>query len=391
MYGVASDIHDLKRLEADLLQASRRKDEFLAMLAHELRNPLSTVRNGLSILQITQQSDPQASEIVAMMDAQATHLVRMIDDLLDVSRVTQGKIELKMERLEIDTLIGNAVRAIRPQFENRRKALHTSSFSHDLFVQGDSTRLSQVITNLLTNSLRYTGDDGRVWVSLTTKDNEAVISVKDNGIGLTAEQQTSVFDLFVQADNSLARTQGGLGIGLTLVRQLVEMHSGRAVAKSPGIGQGSEFLIYLPLLESPSTAAAEQNAVLEKSLGLHVLLIDDMEDLAKMTSMLLKLKGYRVDIRHNGRTGAEAVEALKPEVVFCDIGMPVLDGYQTARLIREGNWGARVALVALSGYGQREDKQRAQQAGFDGHLVKPVSIEDLEGVIAAIADRGSKE
>ncbi|MCF2443395.1 PAS domain S-box protein [Dyadobacter sp. CY345] len=378
---VMRDLTLEKRSEDALKEGSKRKDEFLAMLAHELRNPVSTVRNGISLLKFMQQADPQVFEIVNMMDNQATHLVRMIDDLLDVSRVTQGKIELKSERMEIGTLIQNTVKAIQPQYESRGKTLRLDEVPTDLFIQGDPTRLSQVMTNLLTNSLRYTGDDGKVWVSLAAENNEAVIRVKDNGIGLSTEQQTSVFELFVQADNSLARTQGGLGIGLTLVRQLVEMHNGRVQAISPGIGQGSQFTVYLPLMNAPQQTIRERSDDSTNHSTLQILIIDDIEDLAKMTSMLLKLKGYKVDIRFNGKAGAEAVETLEPAVVLCDIGMPDLDGYKTARLIRQGNWGRNVTLIALSGYGQQEDKQRSKEAGFDGHLIKPVNMEELQKLI----------
>ncbi|WP_439555801.1 PAS domain S-box protein [Dyadobacter sp.] len=386
---VMRDLTQQKQGEDALKQASRRKDEFLAMLAHELRNPISTLRNGISILKMTQQADSQTSEIVSMMDNQATHLVRMIDDLLDVSRVTQGKIELKLERLKIDQLITDTVKAIQPQYEARGKTLHISTLSAELFVQGDRTRLSQVITNLLTNGLRYTEDNGEVWVSLTSKNGEAVICVKDNGIGLTPEQQTSVFDLFVQGDNSLARIQGGLGIGLTLVKQLVEMHGGHVDARSPGIGSGSEFRVFLPLLDLPENREKSQKDDLsEARSAMRVLLIDDMEDLAKLTAMLLKLKGFHTDIRTSGKEGAEAVEMLKPPVVLCDIGMPELDGYQTAALIREGAWGRQVKLIALSGYGQHEDKLQAMQAGFDAHLTKPVDIEELQSVIVKLTADG---
>ncbi|MCE7071876.1 PAS domain S-box protein [Dyadobacter sp. CY327] len=385
---VMRDLTHQKRSEEALEEASKRKDEFLAMLAHELRNPLATVGNGIYILKIIQQSDPQVSEIVEMMDNQVTHLVRMIDDLLDVSRVTQGKIQLHSERLEVGALIQNAVKAILPQFEGRGKKLHLSSMPPGLFVHGDQTRLSQVVTNLLTNSLRYTGNDGQAWASLSVENNEVVIQVKDNGIGLSAEQQTSVFELFVQADNSLARSQGGLGIGLTLVRQLVDMHSGRVQAQSPGIGQGSIFTVYLPLLDAPKQPASTQPNGSAKQSTVHILLIDDMEDLARITSMLLKLKGYQVDIRFDGKAGAEAVEALKPAVVLCDIGMPDLDGYQAAGLIRQGAWGSKVTLIALSGYGQEEDKQRSREAGFDGHLLKPVNMDELQSIMSSLTRPG---
>lgn len=378
---VMRDLTMQKQTDEALKIADKRKDEFLAMLAHELRNPLATVRNGISLLKVTRQNDAQMSDVVDMMDRQATHLVRMIDDLLDVSRVTQGKIQLQLERLDVAALINSAVKSIRSQYEARRKVLDVETGFAKLIVEGDATRLSQVVTNLLTNSLRYTGDEGHVWVTLTSQNGEAVIRVRDNGIGLTPEQQTSVFELFVQGDNSLARTQGGLGIGLTIVRQLVGMHGGRVEAKSPGIGMGSEFTVYLPLLESNTHKTTMENDLSKKSRLQHILLIDDLEDLAVTTAMLLKIKGYQVDIRTSGKAGAEAVEAIRPSVVLCDIGMPELDGYQTAQLIRSGRWGGDVILLALSGYGQDEDKQQAMEAGFDGHLTKPVDMNELQSLI----------
>ncbi|WP_353718702.1 ATP-binding protein [Dyadobacter sp. 676] len=351
------------------------------MLAHELRNPLSTVCNGIAVLKLTQQPDSQLADVVNMMDNHASHLVRMIDDLLDVSRVTQGKIVLKTERLEVSTLISLAVKGIEPQYESRGKLLHTTALPTGLFVEGDPTRLTQVINNLLTNSLRYTGDDGQVWVSLEMENQEALIKVKDNGIGLTTEQQTSVFELFVQGDNSLARSQGGLGVGLTLVKRLVEMHGGKVEARSQGLGLGSEFLVYLPLLNLPAQEQASRLDEGGQKAPLRILVIDDVEDLAKVTSMLLSIKGYQVDICTSGIEGVKAVEQSKPSVVLCDIGMPGLDGYQTAQLMRQGEWGRKVILIALSGYAQPDDVQKAKEAGFDTHLAKPVDIDQLQSAI----------
>ncbi|WP_439555325.1 GAF domain-containing protein [Dyadobacter sp.] len=385
---VLRDLTVQKQGEDALKQADKRKDEFLAMLAHELRNPISTLRNAISVLKITHGIDTAASEIVGMMDKQATHLVRMIDDLLDVSRVTQGKIELKMERLELGPLVANAVKAIKPQFESRHKQLSLAVLTPELFAKADSTRLSQVVTNLLTNGLRYTEDDGHVWVSVFVENGYGAISIKDNGIGLSNEQQTSVFDLFVQGDNSLARTQGGLGIGLTLVKQLVEMHGGKVTAKSEGIGHGSDFWVYIPLLDfkEQNQTRTEENLA-EKCSSRRILVIDDMEDLATLTAMLLRLKGYEVEISTNGKTGAELVEKLKPSIVLCDIGMPGMDGHQTATQIRQGQWGRGVTLIALSGYGLEEDKQKAKKAGFDGHITKPIDLAEFESLISSFQRR----
>jgi len=382
---VMRDLTSQKQAEIALQEADRRKDEFLAMLAHELRNPMSTLRNGLSVLKITQQEGSESADVIAMMDRQTTHLVRMVDDLLDVSRVTQGKIQLRKERINLGELLKNTIQAIEPQFAASGRQLHCQNIQPDLFVEGDATRLAQVITNLLTNAIRYTGNDGQAWVSMRNENDEAVIRVSDNGIGLSPGQETAIFGLFVQADNSPSRSRGGLGIGLTLVKQLVGMHDGRVLAQSPGPGKGSKFSIYLPLQAQPANESSNPNPETPaKPVKTGVLLIDDLPDLANLTAMLLRHRGYAVDIRNSGRDGIEAVETIKPSVVLCDIGMPELDGYQTAERIRQGSWGSQVILVALSGYGQEEDKAQARKAGFDGHMTKPVSLDELERLLKTL-------
>lgn len=387
---VMRDLTVQKQAEDALREADMRKDHFLAMLAHELRNPLSTVQNGVSLLKITQKEQNDAFETIKMMDRQVVHLVRMVDDLLDVSRVTQGKIQLQLERLDIASVVTLAVKAIQPQFEQAGKELHLAALPAAVIVEGDATRLSQVVTNILTNSLRYTGADGQVWVSVETIDRQVLIRVRDNGIGLTTGQLTSVFELFVQADNSLARSQGGLGIGLTLVRQLVGMHGGRVQARSAGIGHGSEFTVYLPVIELPSQAQISDEADQPSMQSpMRILVIDDVEDLAKLTSMLLRYKGYQTEFRTSGSAGIEAVESFKPHVVLCDIGMPGMDGYAVARLIRKGTWGRTVLLIALSGYGQPEDIARAKEAGFDSHLTKPVDVDQVQASIASLRQAGT--
>lgn len=371
-----------KRAEENLREADQRKDEFLAMLAHELRNPMATIRNGLNILRLTNETDPVTGQTVGMMNRQVDHLVRLVDDLLDVSRISQGKIELQRERLELGALVAGAVEAMRPQYAALGKGLYFTPAPLPLFVDGDSTRLSQVVTNLLTNGLRYTGQQGQVRVSVVRGDGDALLRVADNGIGLRADQLTAVFELFVQADNSLARQQGGLGIGLTLVQRLVSMHGGRVEARSPGLGGGSEFLVTLPLLDEPANEPMTMVIPSDSELSRHrILVIDDNADAALTLSMLLKLKGYAVHTQYSGRAGIEVAETLRPTVILCDIGMPEMDGYETVRLIRQQAWGKDVLLMALSGYGQAEDSQRAKEAGFDGHLVKPV---DLSALVALI-------
>lgn len=376
---IVADINNLKMAESALQQADQRKDEFLAMLAHELRNPMSTVRNGLSVLSLsTPESNPLIYQTLSSMNRQVDHLVRLVDDLLDVSRITQNKIEFKKECIELGSLVLTAVNSVQQQFKAAGKQLHISAPSSPVFVFGDTTRLSQVVTNLLTNGYRYSGDQGHVWVNLSTEDDRALIRVKDNGIGLSNEQLTSIFELFVQADNSLARSQGGLGIGLTLVKRLVSMHEGHVEARSDGLGHGSEFLIYLPLTEPPLDQVIPiKSRIIAKQRGERILVIDDNLDATILVSLLLKLKGFDVDSRKSGLEGMKAAEESMPAVILCDIGMPGLNGYDTAKLIRQQPWGKTVPMIALTGYGQQKDKQLAMEAGFNGHLIKPVDIEEL--------------
>ena len=345
------------------------------MLAHELRNPLAPIRNVVQVLQLTAEDDETIGPALALMSRQVDHLVRLVDDLLDVSRISRGKIDLRRERLELGALVNEAVVAVRPLYDSRQRQLSVQLPLSPMYLQGDATRLTQVITNLLTNGVRYTGEQGQVWVSLEQRDSEAVLRVRDNGIGLAADQLTAIFELFVQVDTSLARSQGGLGLGLTLVKRLVELHDGRVEAHSQGVGQGSEFIVYLPLLPSSNPTMNQDNQKMTSPApGHRILVVDDNVDAATTLSMLLKLKKYEVHTGYSGRQALEVGERLRPTVVLLDIGMPDLDGYATARLIRQQPWGQTVALIALTGYSQGEDKQRSQQAGFDAHLVKPVDL-----------------
>lgn len=382
------------RAEEALREADQRKDEFLSMLAHELRNPLATVRNGLTILKQSDEPDSETPQLVAVMDRQVTHLVRMIDDLLDVRRISRGKIELRPEQVELGALVTEAVEDIRPQFEQHQRILYFAPPKTDLLLHGDATRLTQVVTNLLTNGLRYTKEHGKVWVSVRKENNEAVLRIADNGIGLTDDQLTSIFELFAQADHALARSQGGLGIGLTLASQIVELHGGRIKANSKGLGQGSEFVVHLPLMEQAEKKKDKTEASAISPADQHaILVIDDNADAALTLSMILKKKGFEVHIRYDGLSGIEAAEAIRPVAILCDISMPQLDGYETARRIRNQAWGKDILLIALTGYGQEEDKQQAKQAGFNSFLTKPVDLNELINLLATVeADKeaGSK-
>ncbi|MFD1144620.1 PAS domain S-box protein [Larkinella insperata] len=373
------DITENKQTGQALREANRRKDEFLAMLAHELRNPLASIRLGMDLLGDSEGDDSTVAQTVGLINGQVDHLVRLVDDLLDVSRISRGKIQLHLERVELGALVNSAVQAIRGQFETLHKQLHFKPATGSLYVRGDATRLSQAMTNLLTNGLRYTGEQGQVWVSLTAQGDQALLRVSDNGIGLAADQLTAIFELFVQLDTSLARSQGGLGIGLTLVQRLVDMHGGRVEAHSRGLGQGSEFVISLPLLKelSPLATVPEFTTLSKRPPHQRILVIEDNEGLAFLLTQTLKQRGYEVTTCYNGLQGLEAGQQQLPGVVLCDIGLPELDGYETARQIRQQPWGQSVLLIAISGYGQQEDKWKARQAGFDAHLVKPINLQEL--------------
>ncbi|WP_317166034.1 CheR family methyltransferase [Spirosoma arboris] len=373
---VARDITRRKAAEGVLRESDRRKDEFLAMLAHELRNPLAPVRHTLQLLQLSPAQNEPISSAIAVMSRQVDQLVRLVDDLLDVSRINQGKIALQPALLDVGTLLTHAVDTVRPLYESLPRELSVSVPTEPLYVLGDAIRLTQVVTNLLTNAARYTLEGGQVWVELDQVGNQVRLSVRDNGIGLAADQQERIFELFAQVDNSLARFRGGLGLGLTLVKRLVELHGGRVEAQSGGLGQGSEFLVYLPSTTS-SVQPLEPTSVpsLSSTPGRRILVVDDNPDAADTFALLLEMSGHTVDVRYTGEQAMEAAERLQPEVVLLDIGMPGLDGYETARLIRQQPWGRDVILIALTGYGQAGDKRRSQEASFNGHLVKPVGLE----------------
>ncbi|GAB3559864.1 CheR family methyltransferase [Spirosoma fluminis] len=386
---VARDITQRKAAEEILRESDQRKDEFLAMLAHELRNPLAPVRNTLQTLGLSAGQNKTMSAALVLMNRQVDHLVRLVDDLLDVSRINRGKITLRLEPLDLNTLLQEASAAVQPLFEQRRTELSVSASNEPIYVQGDATRLTQVITNLLTNGARYTPDGGHVWIRLDQvsqgADVMARLRVSDNGIGLADDQLERIFDLFAQVDNSPARSQGGLGLGLTLVKRLVELHGGRVEARSPGLGQGSEFVVYLPVLADINGHTDTKPIPAESATPKQrILVVDDNQDAADSFAMLLELSGYTVAVGYSGEQAITAAGQGQPEIILLDIGMPGLNGYETARLIRQQDWGRSLILIALTGYGQADDKRLSQEAGFDGHLVKPVELESLFQLLASI-------
>jgi two-component system CheB/CheR fusion protein len=365
--------------------AERAKDEFLAMLGHELRNPLAAVQSAIIAARLDETRRDQALEIARR---QATQLRRLVDDLLDVARVSQGKITLRKRRLFLTAVVDRAIEGTRTQIEERG---HTISVSlpPDMKLDCDAGRLEQVLVNLLANAIKYTPPGGRIEIVAEPHDAEIAIRVRDNGMGISAEMLPHVFDLFSQADRSLDRAQGGLGLGLALVRRLVELHGGRVRALSDGCGHGAEFVVYLP---APRGADADQNVGDEQTDDAEspaprarVVLVEDNVDAADALAMLLDLLGHEVAIVHDGLAALECLERTRPDVMLVDIGLPGIDGFEVARRVRAHALGRGVLLVALTGYGGDEDKERTRAAGFDHHLTKPVQLDALQGLVATVA------
>jgi signal transduction histidine kinase len=388
---------------AELKEADRRKDEFLATLAHELRNPLAPLRHGLDLL----RRDPMgadAAAILGTMDRQLGHLVRLIDDLLDVSRVSRGKITLRREAVPAVDVVRAAVEASRPLIEAAGHALAVDLPAEPLWLDGDLTRLAQVLGNLLNNAAKYTPQPGRIALSLRAEQGLAVLEVADNGLGIPAAQQARVFGLFDQLDARQDRAQGGLGIGLALVKQLVTLHGGTVGVQSAGPGKGSVFTVRLPLAVAPAPidphastghepadpvpappAAAPAASTAPAGRPLRVLVVDDTPDVAETMAMMLEAIGHDSRLVHDGRKALEAAREYRPDVVLLDIGLPGMDGYAVCRAFRQDAELGRLPIVAQTGWGQSRDKSAASQAGFDHHLTKPVGLADLERVLAGIA------
>jgi PAS domain S-box-containing protein len=390
--GINIDITERKRVEAALQEADRRKDEFLAMLAHELRNPLAPIRNAAQVLKLVGPADAHQEWAREVIERQTQHLTRLVDDLLDVSRITRGKITLQCEPLDLAAIVDRSVEASRPLIDARRHQLAVALPPEPVRLEGDLTRLVQVVGNLLNNAAKYTDEGGQIRIEAMQEGEEAVVRVFDNGMGLPADLLPHVFDLFTQADRSLDRSQGGLGIGLTLVRQLVEMHGGRVEARSEGFGQGSELTVRLPALAStaaPGADTAADASALPIERGLKILIVEDNVDAAEMMSFMLQLGGHEVRAVYNGPEALEAARAFEPQVVLCDIGLPGMNGYEVAARLREQPAFRQTTLIALTGYGQEEARRRAKEAGFDYHLVKPVEPDALAALLDSLRPPGS--
>ena len=379
----ARDLTETRRTEAALSEAHRRKDEFLAMLAHELRNPMAPLRAALKLLEARTALDDKGRHAIGIIERQTTHLARLVDDLLDVSRITRGRIELRRTLVELPALVESALQSAQPLIDSRHHEVSVTLPRKPLRTLGDAVRLEQVIVNLLTNAAKYTEPGGLLRVGLERAGTEAEIRVKDTGIGMARELLGRVFNLFEQADRPLDRSQGGLGIGLTLVKNLVELHGGTIEARSEGPGQGSEFIVRLPLAEEPVAPKAVPEPREEPPApdARRILVVDDNLDAADTLAELLQTWEHTVWQAHDGLAALKAVEEHRPEIVLLDIGLPGMDGYEVARRLREGALGQGLTLVALTGYGQASDRSRALEAGFDQHFVKPVDIDGLQKFI----------
>ncbi len=391
--GIVRDITERKRLERELRKriealdaADRQKDEFLAMLAHELRNPLAPMRNALHLLKMPHADPPMVQHARAIMDRQLSHLVRLVDDLLDVSRIVRGKVELRRELVDLRGVVQRAVETAQPSLDAHGHRLQADLPDEPVWVHADVVRLAQAIANLLTNAAKYTDPAGRVSLLVGVQDDRAVVTVRDTGVGIPPDMLPRVFDLFVQGDRSLERSQGGLGIGLTLVERLVELHDGRVSAYSAGQGQGSEFTVRLPLAPAPGRhEAARLRGKAERTpheRPRRVLVVDDNVDACESIALILGLVGYEAKCVHDGRSVLQVALDWRPDAIVLDIGLPGLSGYEVARQLRAHEELRGVLLVAMTGYGQQADRKRAQEAGFDRHATKPVDPQQLQDMLA---------
>jgi signal transduction histidine kinase len=376
-----AEIGERRRAEDLLREANHRKDEFLATLAHELRNPLAPIQNALNVYRLSPDVGAR-TQLFGIMERQVHLLVRLIDDLLDVSRITHGKLILRKQRVETRDVLAAAIETARPLIENAGHTFHVDIQDGNHPLCADSQRLGQVFANVLNNASKYTQPGGTIWLSAARNDDEMVVSVRDTGIGLTADQCAHIFDLFMQVDVSPERTRGGLGIGLTLVSQLVEMHGGRIFVRSDGLGHGSEFVTHIPIDEGNAVAMAEPPLPVQTAAErpLRILVVDDNRDGADMLALSLSTLGHQAVAVYEPLRVIEGAKAFLPELAFLDVGMPSLNGYELAALLKRQPWASHLLLVALTGWGQEEDRRRSAAAGFDKHLVKPIELETIKEV-----------
>lgn len=380
-YQVRALLEEREKMTAEAQEADKRKDEFLAMLAHELRNPLASVANAAALLQAAGDKETHAWA-AGVIERQTTQLAHLIDDLLDVSRITTGKIRLRRKIIDLAVVLDRACDSGQPLMKERGHKLHCH-YDHDkLWLLADPTRMEQVILNLLTNAAKYTPQGGEIHLAASRVGQEILVTVKDNGMGIEPKRLPEMFQLFTQGERSIARSEGGLGIGLTIVEKLTEMHDGRVEASSDGPGHGSIFTVRLPAAAVQLPAKPDkQPEISDPAKALRVLVVDDNVDSAVGLARLLGRAGHQVSLAYDGPEALEQARELTPEAIVLDIGLPTMDGYEVARLLRQEPWGSDTLLIAVTGYGQEEDRQRALYAGFDHHLVKPVDLARLKGLL----------
>ena len=384
---VLVDISDRKRAEVALKEADRAKNEFLATLAHELRNPLAPIRAAVRILQLQAEPNPISQSALDVIERQTRQMTRLIDDLLDIARITSNKLELRQERIELREVLDAAVETSRPLIDQLGHKLIVKAPVAPIQIDGDLVRLAQVISNLLNNAAKYTERSGRIWLTAARKGSDVVIKVRDTGIGIPAEVLPQIFEMFTQVDRATNGPAGGLGIGLTLVKRLVEMHGGTISAQSNGRGQGSEFVVTVPGASAhpgPEVPAKGTERKLEGKRPTRILVVDDNEDSADSMGLLMKLLGNEVRIVHDGLAAVDVAKEFEPRVVLLDIGLPTLNGYETAKEIRRQPWGKEAVLIAVTGWGEEDHRRRSRKAGFDHHLVKPVDPDELTNLLAAL-------
>ena len=381
---------NLRRLATDLAETDRRKTEFLATLAHELRNPLAPLQNGLEIMRLSAGNAEVLGRTRDMMERQLTHMVHLVEDLLDVARITRGKVHLKKEQVQLKSIVDSAVETSMPLIRTSRHQLLVEVADETMVLDADPTRLAQVVSNLLNNASKYTPAGGRIALTAERDGNQAVITVVDNGVGIPQDLLPSVFDMFIQVGQNKEQAQGGLGVGLTLVRRLVELHGGAVTARSEGSGCGSTFTVRLPLFlqtsVEPDPSPPVPTAIASSGhINKRVLVVDDNSDVAESLSALLQVGGYTTRVANDAMQTFEMAQEFKPEVVFLDIGMPGMNGYDVARTLRKTPGMEQVVLVALSGWGSESDRKRSRAAGFDGHLTKPAGLAAVNRLLSRLS------
>lgn len=377
----------LRQLAADLSESDRRKNEFLAMLAQELRNPLAPMRNALEILQLKANDENLVRTASEMLDRQISHMTRMVDDLLDINRIARGHIELRRERVDLVALVNQVVEAASSQIQCMGHDVNVALPWDPLYLNADPARLAQVIGNLLNNACKFTDKNGFISLSVEQEGEHALIRLRDSGIGIAAGDLPRIFDMFMQADNSPARSSNGLGLGLALVKTLVEMHGGTVGVQSTGVGKGTEFVVRLPLFPErrktprPEPAVAESAAMTRR----RILVVDDNRDAATSLAVLLNLSGHETQTAYDGLEAVDAASTFRPDVALLDIGLPNLSGFEVARKIRAQPWGKSTVLIAVTGWGQDEDRLKSGEAGFDGHLIKPADFHAVQKLLAGLS------